>query len=315
VILAPEGDVVAEGWHRGAGTAHAEVDALSHCENPRGTTLVVTLEPCNHTGRTGPCAEAIVTAGVARVVYSVTDPGEAAGGGAARLSEAGVEVTGGVCETEGEAFLGDWLVAARLGRPFVTVKWAASLDGRTAAADGSSQWITGGEARRRVHEERAAHDAVIVGTGTIFADDASLTARYDDASLMPSQPIPVIIGMRPVPDAAAIRRHPHPPIFAQTHDLPAVLGRLMSLGVRTAFVEGGPALASAFIRGGLVDQYHVFVAPGILGGPHTAVEDAGVATLADARRLRFTGVERLGADLLITATPEGAPAPPARNGR
>ncbi|HEU0257725.1 MAG TPA: bifunctional diaminohydroxyphosphoribosylaminopyrimidine deaminase/5-amino-6-(5-phosphoribosylamino)uracil reductase RibD [Microbacteriaceae bacterium] len=305
VILSPDGEVVAEGWHRGAGTAHAEVDALSHCAAPAGCTAVVSLEPCNHTGRTGPCSEALIAAGIRRVVYAVPDPTARAAGGARRLAEAGVEVTGGVCLAEAEAFLGDWLVAARLGRPFVTVKWAASLDGRVAADDGSSQWITGGPARRRVHEQRAANDAVIVGTGTILADDASLTARRDDGSLLPDQPIPVVVGMRQIPEGAAVRRHPHPPIFAATHDLRALIGRLMGLGVRTVYVEGGPTLASAFIRQGLADRYRVFVAPTLLGGARTAIGEIGVASLAAARPLEFTSVERLGADLLITAVPAG----------
>lgn len=303
VILSPSGEVLAEGWHHGAGTAHAEVDALSRCADPRGATLVVSLEPCNHTGRTGPCSEAILAAGIARVVYSVTDPGARSAGGAARLRQAGLDVRGGVRRAEGEAFLGDWLAAARLGRPVVTVKWAATLDGRAAAADGTSQWITGPKARHRVHEERAAHDAVIVGTGTILADDASLTARRDDGSLLPDQPLPVVLGTRPVPPDAAIRRHPRPPLLLPTHDLHAALDRLLTLGVRTAFVEGGPRLASAFVRAGLADRYQAYVAPGLLGGPHSAIGDIGVSAIGNMRRLRFTGVERLGDDLLLTAEP------------
>ncbi|MGO2665098.1 bifunctional diaminohydroxyphosphoribosylaminopyrimidine deaminase/5-amino-6-(5-phosphoribosylamino)uracil reductase RibD, partial [Mycetocola reblochoni] len=147
VILSPDGRTLAEGFHRGAGTAHAEVDALSRLAPgaASGATAVVSLEPCNHTGRTGPCAEALIAAGIARVVYTVADPGEASSGGAERLRAAGVEVAGGVLVADGEALLDDWLVAARLGRPVVTVKWASTLDGRAAAADGSSQWITGPE--------------------------------------------------------------------------------------------------------------------------------------------------------------------------
>ncbi|MEB0267804.1 bifunctional diaminohydroxyphosphoribosylaminopyrimidine deaminase/5-amino-6-(5-phosphoribosylamino)uracil reductase RibD, partial [Cryobacterium sp. 10I5] len=184
LIVDADGTVLAEGWHRGAGTAHAEVDALAHLPAgaARGATAIVTLEPCNHTGRTGPCSVALIEAGVNRVVYAVSDPGHASSGGAERLRAAGVEVVGGVLAVEAEAFLADWLVAARLGRPFVTLKWASSLDGRAAAADGSSRWITGIDARLDVHRRRAGSDAILVGTGTVLADDPALTARADDGN-------------------------------------------------------------------------------------------------------------------------------------
>ncbi|WP_233551150.1 bifunctional diaminohydroxyphosphoribosylaminopyrimidine deaminase/5-amino-6-(5-phosphoribosylamino)uracil reductase RibD, partial [Cryobacterium melibiosiphilum] len=183
VLLRADGTLLAEGWHRGAGTPHAEVDALRNLvaqhgpDAARGATAVVTLEPCNHTGRTGPCAQALIDAGVARVVYAVADPGRHSSGGAKTLRAADIDVRGGLLEADGTAFLGDWLVAARLGRPFVTVKWAASLDGRAAASDGTSQWITGTPARLDVHRRRAAADAILVGTGTVLADDPALTAR------------------------------------------------------------------------------------------------------------------------------------------
>src|SRR5690606_38461205 len=179
VLLDDAGRIVAEGWHRGAGTPHAEVDALSHLTDARGLTAVVTLEPCNHTGRTGPCSEALVAAGIARVVYAVSDPGRVSAGGAARLRAGGVEVIPGVLAAEAAELLPVWLTAAARGRPWVTVKWASTLDGRAAAADGTSQWITGTAARQRVHEQRAASDVILVGTGTVFADDPALTARGD----------------------------------------------------------------------------------------------------------------------------------------
>src|SRR6185437_1222841 len=165
VILSPDGEVLAEGWHRGAGTAHAEVDALSKLVpgQASGATAVVSLELCNHTGRTGPCSEALIAAGVSRVVYAVDDPGQASHGGADRLRLAGVEVISGVEADAATRLLQDWLTAARLGRPYVTLKWASSLDGRFAAADGSSRWITGTAARQHVHERRATSDAIVVG--------------------------------------------------------------------------------------------------------------------------------------------------------
>lgn len=311
VILDETGATIAEGWHRGAGTSHAEVHALSALPpgGARGATVVVTLEPCNHTGRTGPCTSALIEAGVARVVYGVPDPGPVSGGGAERLRAAGIEVTGGVLEQAITAFLSDWLVAARLGRPFVTLKWAASLDGRAAAADGSSRWITGAAARQRVHEQREASDAIIVGTGTILADDPSLTARGDAGELMPRQPIPVVIGARPLPTESAVFRHPHAPFISTSHDLRAVLRHLYGLGVRRALVEGGPTLASAFVRQGLVDEYVVYLAPSLIGGPLTALGDIGVGTIGEQRHLEFIEVQTLGNDIAIVARP--LPARPA----
>ncbi|AMB57785.1 bifunctional diaminohydroxyphosphoribosylaminopyrimidine deaminase/5-amino-6-(5-phosphoribosylamino)uracil reductase RibD [Microterricola viridarii] len=305
VLLAADGTVLAEGWHRGAGTPHAEVDALSQLAPgaARGATAVVTLEPCNHHGRTGPCAEALIEAGIGRVVYSVDDPGEASSGGAARLRAAGIDVEGGLLRSEGEAVLGDWLPAARLGRPLVTVKWASSLDGRAAAADGSSQWITGPAARLDVHRRRAAADAIAVGTGTVLADDPSLTARDAAGGLLPSQPIPVVFGSRQTPADAALRRHPHAPLFADGRDLPAQLAELHGRGIRSLFVEGGPTLASAFIAAGLVDELLVYLAPLLLGGPKLALGELGIASIDEALRLELASVEQLGDDLLVVARP------------
>lgn len=305
VIYGEDGRMLAEGWHRGAGTAHAEVDALSQLEPgaARGATAVVTLEPCNHTGLTGPCSEALLAAGIARVIYGAADPGIHSRGGAERLRSAGVDVLGGVLEGEVEALIGDWLFAARHGRPFITLKWASSLDGRTAAADGTSQWITGPEGRRRVHSDRAASEAVVVGTGTVLTDDPALTARDDSGLLLDEQPIPVVIGERPVPATARVRQHPKTVVELATHDLVAAFAELHRRGIRTAYVEAGPTLAGALIGAGLVDELHAYIAPTLLGGPHLAVDDLGVATIGDQRRLELTAVERLGRDVLIIARP------------
>ena len=305
VILSPHGDVLAEGWHRGAGTAHAEVDALAKLAPGAavGATAVVTLEPCNHTGRTGPCAVALVDAGIGRVVYAVADPGDHSAGGAERLRDAGVEVTGGVLADEVEAVLGDWLFAARHRRPHVTVKWAAGLDGRAAASDGSSQWITGPVARADVHRRRAAADAIAVGTGTVLADDPALTARAPGGEFFDAQPVPVVFGRRPIPADAAISRHPHAPVYVEGADLAADLAELQRRGIRSLFVEGGPTLASAFLAAGLVDELLVYLAPVLLGGPRLAVGDLGIETIADARRFDIAAVERLGDDLLVVAHP------------
>lgn len=305
VILSPEGDVLAEGWHRGAGTPHAEVDALSHLHAgaARGATAVVSLEPCNHTGRTGPCAVALIEAGIGRVVYAVDDPGIASSGGAARLRAAGVEVESGVLADEGTRLIDSWLTAQRLGRPHVTLKWAQSLDGRAAASDGTSQWITGPDARADVHRLRSEADAIVVGTGTLLADDPALTARCADGTLYDAQPRPVIIGVRAVPQEARVRTHPRPFLQDEGDDLPDLLDRLWELGAHRVFLEGGPTLASSFLRQGLVDEIVVYIAPTLLGGDRLAVGDVGVETITDQRRLAITAVDRIGEDLRIIATP------------
>ncbi|HEY9366486.1 MAG TPA: bifunctional diaminohydroxyphosphoribosylaminopyrimidine deaminase/5-amino-6-(5-phosphoribosylamino)uracil reductase RibD [Agromyces sp.] len=303
VILSPAGEILAEGWHRGVGTAHAEVDALAKLEPgaARGATTVVTLEPCNHTGHTGPCAVALIEAGIGRVVYAVDDPGEHSSGGAERLRAAGVEVTAGVFADEVEAMLDDWLFAARNHRPHITVKWASSLDGRAAAADGTSQWITGAEARADVHRRRSAADAIAVGTGTVFADDPSLTARAPGGEFFDAQPVPVVFGRRAVPSDAAITRHPHAPLFFEGTDLRADLAELARRGIRSLFIEGGPTLASAFIAAGLVDELLVYLAPTLLGGPRLALGELGVPTIDAALRFDFAVIERLGDDVLLVA--------------
>ncbi|AAT88431.1 bifunctional diaminohydroxyphosphoribosylaminopyrimidine deaminase/5-amino-6-(5-phosphoribosylamino)uracil reductase [Leifsonia xyli subsp. xyli] len=309
VLLDADGRTIAKGFHRGAGTPHAEADALGKLPEggARGTTAVVTLEPCNHWGRTGPCSEALLDAGVARVVYGIADPGERSRGGAERLRQGGVEVTGGVLAAEIEEFLDDWLTVARLGRPHITVKWASSLDGRTAAADGTSRWITGTAARQRVHEQREASDAIVVGTGTVLADDPSLTARGDAGELLPRQPTPVVVGTRAVPGDAAVFRHPQPVIVEKTHDLVEVVADLHQRGFRRVYVEGGPTLSGAFVAAGLVDEYAIYLAPSLLGGPQLALGDIGVTTIGEQRRLRLLNVERLGGDLHLRAVPVPAP--------
>ncbi len=309
VILSPAGDVLAEGWHRGAGTPHAEVDALSRLSpgGARGATAVVTLEPCNHTGRTGPCSEALIAAGISRAVYAVADPGDHSSGGAERLRAAGVDVEAGLLAADAESLLASWLTVQRLGRPHVTVKWAQSLDGRAAAADGTSRWITGALARADVHRRRALADAIVVGTGTVLADDPALTARTHEGALLPDQPVPVVVGARAVPADAALRRHPRE-FLQYPGDLPAMLADLRDRGVHRVFVEGGPAVAASFLREELADELLVYVAPVLLGGDMLAVRDIGVDTIADARRLEVSSVDTLGEDLLVVATVRPASA-------
>lgn len=304
ILLDDAGNPIAEGWHRGAGTPHAEVDALSRLapgQHPH--TAIVTLEPCNHHGRTGPCSEALIAAGIRRVVYAVDDPGAVSGGGARRLREADVDVIGGVLAAEVERFLAWWLTAQRLGRPWITVKWASTLDGRAAAADGSSQWITGQAARADAHALRAVQDGIVTGTGTILADDPSMTARDAAGDLLPHQPIPVVVGARTIPAGARIRQHPAGLVEAGDLPLPALAAELYAQGMRRVMVEAGPRLTSAFLVAGLADELHVYLAPALLGGPGTAIGDLGIASIDGARRFELTDVRRVGDDLALTLRP------------
>ena len=315
VLLAPDGTRIGEGHHRGAGTPHAEVAALTDARaagaDPRGSTAVVTLEPCRHTGRTGPCTRALVDAGVARVVVSVPDPGAVAGGGAADLRSAGVDVTVGALRTEGEALLRVWLAAVRSGRPYVTVKVATTLDGRVAAADGTSRWITSSESRAHAHGVRAEVDAIAVGTGTALADDPALTARTATGGLASSQPFRVVVGHRELPAAARMHGPGGEVLTLATHDPAEVLAVLAARDVRHVLVEGGPVLVTAFLRAGLVDEVHTYLAPTLLGAGRSAVGDLGIGTMADALRLTLAEVHRLGSDVLLVARPgnDGLPPP------
>ncbi len=309
VVLDPSGHILAEGWHAGAGTEHAEVVALSKVPDARGSTVVVTLEPCNHTGRTGPCTQALLAAGVERVVYAVADPGELSRGGGEALARAGVSVTGGVLETEVSEFMHPWLTALHLRRPFTTLKWAATLDGRVAAADGSSRWITGEAARTHAHAQRARADAILVGTGTVFADDPALTARDPEGRLLEHQPVPVVVGERSVPADARLRRHPAGLIETGSRRIDAILDDLFDRGMRRVLVEGGPTLATAFVAAGLVDEYLAYLAPVLLGGDRLVLGDIGIRSIDGALRLATVSVERLGDDLLATLRPGNSNSP------
>jgi diaminohydroxyphosphoribosylaminopyrimidine deaminase/5-amino-6-(5-phosphoribosylamino)uracil reductase len=303
VILDADLNVVAEGWHEGAGTPHAEVMALSKLPAtlPAGYTAVVTLEPCNHTGRTGPCAQALIAAGISRVVFASSDPGVESGSGASTLHAAGVEVISGVLEAEADDQARVWLVSAQNHRPFVTLKWAQSLDGRAAAADGSSQWISGPESREHAHKLRSEIDAILVGTGTVLADNPSLTARKPDGSLYSHQPLRVVLGNSTLPSGLRAFDDAAPTIRVRNSDLQVLLADLYSQGVKHLMVEGGPSVASSFIQAGLVDEFVTYIAPQLIGGPGVAVRDLGVSSMASAIQLRFVETRTLGADLYVRA--------------
>jgi diaminohydroxyphosphoribosylaminopyrimidine deaminase/5-amino-6-(5-phosphoribosylamino)uracil reductase len=305
VLLDPAGTPIAEGHHRGAGTPHAEVEALAAAgPAARGATAVVTLEPCAHTGRTGPCADALLAAGVARVVYGQSDPNPIAAGGAQRLAGAGVEVVGGVLADEAAALNEAFTFATTHGRAMVTWKVASTLDGRVAAADGSSRWVTGPEARAEVHALRAEVDAVLIGTGTALADDPSLTVRSADGTPAAQQPVRVVMGRRPIPADAALRDGVAPLRLFPGESPAEVLAALAIEGVHHVLLEGGPTLAAAFVRADVVDRVAWYVAPLLLGAGLPAVGDLGVHRIEAARRLRIRGITRIGQDVRVDATME-----------
>ena len=303
VIVSAHGEIVGVGATEPAGGPHAEVIALRAArERAVGGTAVVTLEPCNHQGRTPPCVDAIVDAGIASVIFAVDDPNPAAAGGAIRLRDAGVAVTAGMCAEEvATGPLREWLHKQRTGLPHITWKFAASIDGRSAAPDGSSQWITGEAARADVHRRRAAADAIVVGTGTVFADNPSLTARLPDGSLAERQPLRVVVGKREIPPDSNVSRGDSPTMVLHTRDPQEVIRALSS---RTdVLVEGGPTIAGAFLRAGVIDRILAYVAPVLLGGPFGVVADVGVTGIAHALRWRFDGVEQIGPDILLSLVP------------
>jgi diaminohydroxyphosphoribosylaminopyrimidine deaminase/5-amino-6-(5-phosphoribosylamino)uracil reductase len=306
VVLDVDGAVVGEGATSPPGGPHAEVLALQHAgDRARGGTAVVTLEPCAHTGRTGPCAEALIEAGIARVVIAVPEPTELAVGGADRLREAGIDVELGVEQATAEqGALAAWLTGVREHRPFVVWKVGATLDGRVAAADGTSRWITGEIARAAVHRLRATCDAVLVGSGTVLADDPQLTVRDTEGRDVARQPLRVVVDRRGrVPDGARILDDAAPTHVSRADGPGEVLAELYDRGVRRVLLEGGPELAAGFLRAGLVDEAVVHLAPKLLGAGPSLVGDLGIRTIGDALRLDVVDVTLLGGDVAIRLRP------------
>ncbi len=295
VLLDQAGETVAEGYHRGAGTPHAEADALARAgDRARGTTAVVTLEPCNHTGRTGPCAEALVAADVARVVFAQADPNPVAAGGAATLRQAGVDVAQGLLADEARAVNRAWTFGVEHGRPLVTWKFAATLDGRSAAVDGTSRWISSEAARADTHRLRALSDVILAGTGTVLVDNPELTVRDRDGVPLPHQPLRAVMGLRDLPVDRRVLSGVAETVVLRTRDPAAALGELYRQGRQHVFLEGGPTLGAAFLRAGLVDEVVAYVAPMLLGAGLSSVADLDITTMADAVRFDVVDISVVG---------------------
>lgn len=328
-VIVREGRVVGRGATAAGGRPHAEVVALAMAgDAARGATAYVTLEPCSHHGVTPPCADALVAAGVARAVVACGDPDPRVNGrGLARLRSAGVAVTEGVLEAEAEAQQRGFLLRVRQGRPMVTLKLASTLDGRIATVAGESQWITGAEARRAAHALRGAHDAVMVGVGTVRADDPALTCRIPgfrtrplvrvvaDTNLSISPAAQLVATAAESPTWLLHRHGATAPVLQDVPgvrliavagddarvDLPTALALLGAAGLTRLLVEGGAGLAAGLLRAGLVDRVAWFHAPGVIGGDGlAAVRGFGVEALAGMARFRRTGVQAVGDDVLAT---------------
>lgn len=315
VIVDSVGRIIAEGWHRGAGSDHAEVDALKqlrfNTRPPHELTAVVTLEPCNHTGRTGPCAQALIEAGVGKVIYGAHDPGDHSGNGAQTLLESGISAEYFPSHPGSLQLLNDWL---NQHRSTVTLKWAQTTDARLAANDGTSQWITGPQARQHVHQQRAQADVIVTGTGTVLSDNPRLTARDANNELLVSadqQPIPVVIGCRVLPENAGVMKHPRlahenlsEPYRFTGFDLEADMQHIRGLGTKI-FIEAGPQLTNSLLAKNLVDELLVYLAPTLLGGNQLATSDLHIATLKQRKDFEFGSVQRLGNDLMVRGKLKG----------
>jgi diaminohydroxyphosphoribosylaminopyrimidine deaminase/5-amino-6-(5-phosphoribosylamino)uracil reductase len=318
VILDAAGRVVGEGWHRRAGEAHAEPLALAAAgAAARGGTALVTLEPCSHHGRTPPCVEALVSAGIARVIAATTDPNpRVAGTGLQRLRDAGIDTAVGLCEVQARELNRGFFSRMERGRPWVTLKLGSSVDGRTALADGSSQWITSRAARADVQRLRARAAAIVTGVGTVLADDPALTVRDPALDLAGRVPLRVVLDSRGrTPATAKLLTDGKPTLVLSDAtvavdaggrvDLVAALQHLARLECNEVLVEAGPRLAGSFVAAGLADEVVLYVAPTVLGGdarPAFALPQP-LATLVASPRFRFHDVRQVGPDLRLTLRP------------
>lgn len=338
-VIARDGAIIAEGWHQYAGEGHAEANALAQAgSEAAGATAYVTLEPCSHFGRTPPCADSLVQAGVARVVVAMTDPNpEVAGRGLQRLRDAGIEVTDGVLPGEAEKLNPGFLRRMRGGQPFVKVKVAASLDGRTAMASGESQWVTGAAARSDVQRLRARSGAIVTGIGTVLADDPSLTVRPEqmgppDAATLPrQQPLRVVLDRQlrtPLtagllttgnvwiicaPEFVDSEAAQHlrdggvevrsVPLAADALCIDAVLNMLAAADINEVLVEAGPALAGAFVSAGKVDEFWLYQAPLFLGSRGMPTVTLAIDRMADSKRWQVTDRRQIGEDQRLILTP------------
>ena len=296
VIVATDGSVIAEGFHDRIKSAdHAEVVALKIAgDKARGATMYVTLEPCNHTGATAPCTQAIIDAGIKSVVYAVADPNTVAAGGAATLKAAGIEVVAGVGADEATHSNRAWLTKIIKGRPFITWKVAATLDGKVAAVDGTSKWITNEASRADVQKVRRSVDAIMVGTQTAIADDPHLVPR--DGSVA-SNPLRIVCGTQELPKGAHVFDDAAPTKVIASKDLKVIAAELLATGVNHILLESGPTLATAMLKAGMLDELMMYQGASLLGAGKSFVADLGVLTIENAISLQRISTETFGDDV------------------
>jgi diaminohydroxyphosphoribosylaminopyrimidine deaminase/5-amino-6-(5-phosphoribosylamino)uracil reductase len=322
-VIVKNGVILSEGFHRRAGLPHAEVEALKKCRDPQDAVLYVTVEPCSHHGRTPPCTEAIIDAGISRVVYGMDDPNPLVSG-REELRKAGLKVKGGVLRQEIERLNEAFIKYVKTGRPFVTLKAGMSLDGKIAAASGESKWITSKESRRIVHELRSRHEAVLVGVGTVLKDDPRLTCRLKGGR----NPLKIILDSRlRIPLDAKVLEDGNV-VVATTErfnrrkmrglgkkadvwvvgeervDLDGLMGKLGGGGITSVLIEGGGEVNASMLKAGIVDKLVLFIAPKIITGRDVPVFGGeGITLLRDAVGVEITSVERAGGDLVVEAYP------------
>jgi diaminohydroxyphosphoribosylaminopyrimidine deaminase/5-amino-6-(5-phosphoribosylamino)uracil reductase len=296
VIVAADGTVIAEGFHDRTSCAdHAEVVALKNAgERARGATMYVTLEPCNHTGATAPCTQAIIDAGIKSVVYAVSDPNPVAAGGAAVLKAAGIDVVAGVGVDEATHSNRAWLTKIIKGRPFITWKVAATLDGKVAAVDATSQWITNEASRADVQKVRRSVDAIMVGTQTVIADDPHLIPRDGNTG---SNPLRIVCGTQELPKDANVFNDVAPTKVIASKDLGVIASELLALGVNHILLESGPTLATAMLQAGMLDELMMYQSSSVLGAGKSFVADLGVLSIDNAIRMQRISTETFGDDV------------------
>ena len=302
VIVDSAGKVIGEGFHKGG--PHAEVVALEQAADlAKGAKLYVTLEPCNHQGKTGPCTEAIIKAGIAKVVYAVSDPNALASGGAKALESAGIEVlfNGEVAEIAQSNRA--WLHKIEYNRPYFIWKIATTLDGRTAAIDGSSKWITGPESRAEVSKLRSESNAILIGTATALADNPHLIPR-DIETGRKTNPVRIVMGLREIPNEFNLHNDAAETVFLRSHDFSELIKLCAERDFNQVLVESGSELGTALLRAGLIDELVIFQAASLLGSGLSFIGDLGVTNIKEKMDFVIRDVAQFGNDLKITLTKE-----------
>jgi diaminohydroxyphosphoribosylaminopyrimidine deaminase/5-amino-6-(5-phosphoribosylamino)uracil reductase len=302
VVVGIDGAIIGEGFHKSG--PHAEVVALEQAgQSAKGATLFVTLEPCNHQGKTGPCTEAIIKAGIAKVVYAVRDPNPLASGGAKALEAAGIEVVLNSDVSEISNCNRAWLHKVRTNRPYFIWKIATTLDGRTAAIDGSSKWITGEESRAEVSKLRSESSAILIGTATALTDNPNLIPRVLETSRQ-SNPVRIVMGLREIPNDFNLHNDAAETVFVRSHDFSELLEFCSERDFNQVFVESGSELGTALLKADLIDELVIFQAASLLGSGQSFIGDLGATNISEKVDFVIRAVAQFGNDLKITLTKE-----------